>query len=44
MLVATDADLDNSGSINGSTDGRDNELLVLDNPMVRRSAQIQENA
>jgi hypothetical protein len=44
MLVATDADLDNSSSTNGSTDGRDNELLVLDNPMVCRSARIQENA
>jgi hypothetical protein len=43
MPVATDADLDNSGSTDGSTDGRDNELPVLDNPMVRRSAQIQEN-
>jgi hypothetical protein len=38
MPVATDADSDDSSSIDGSTDGRDNELLVLDNPMVRRSA------
>jgi hypothetical protein len=44
MLVATDADLDDSSSTNGSTDGRDNELPVLDNPMVCRSARIQENA
>jgi hypothetical protein len=38
MLVATDVDLDNSSSIDGSTDSRDNELLVLDNPIVYRSA------
>ena len=40
MLVATDADQDNSSSTNKSTDGRDNELPVLDNLMVRRSAQL----
>ena len=44
MLVATDADQDDSSSTDGSTDGRDNELLVLDNPTVRRSVRIQENA
>jgi hypothetical protein len=42
MPVATDANLDDSGSIDGSTDGKDNELPVLDNPMVRRNAQMQE--
>jgi hypothetical protein len=40
MPVATDADLDDSGSIDGSMDSRDNELPVLDNPMVCRSARI----
>ena len=40
MLVATDADQDDSSSTDGSTDGRDNELLVLDNPTVRRSVRI----
>jgi hypothetical protein len=38
MLVATDADQDDSSFTNGSTDSRDNELPVLDNPTVRRSA------
>jgi hypothetical protein len=38
MPVAIDADLDNSSSTNESTDSRDNELLVLDNPIVYRSA------
>jgi hypothetical protein len=40
MPVATDADLDNNGFIDGSTDSKDNKLLVLDNLMVCRSAQI----
>ena len=40
MLVATDADQDNSSSTDRSTDSRDDELLVLDNPTVRRSAQL----
>ena len=44
MLVAMDASLDDSSFTDKSTDSRDNELLVLDNPIVRRSAQIQENA
>ena len=44
MLVATDASSNDSSSTDESTDGRDNELPVLDNPTVRRSAQIQENA
>jgi hypothetical protein len=44
MLVATNADLDNSSSIDRSTDSRDSELQALDNPMVYRSAQIQRNA
>ena len=38
MLVAIDTDQDNSSSINKSTNSKDNELLVLDNPTVRRSA------
>jgi len=36
MLVAMNADQDDSSS----TDGIDNELLALDNSMVRRSARI----
>jgi hypothetical protein len=44
MLVATDADLDDSSSIDGSTDSGDSKLQVLDNPTVCRSAQIQRNA
>jgi hypothetical protein len=38
MLVAIDADQDDSSSTDKFTDSRDNELPVLDNPMVRRSA------
>jgi len=38
MLVAIDADQDNSSSTNKFIDSRDNELLILDNPIVRRSA------
>ena len=38
MLVATDSD--NSSFTNGFTDSRDDELQVLDNPTVCRSAQI----
>ena len=46
MLVAanTDTDQDDSSSIDKSTDSKDNELLVLDNSIVRKSVQIQENA
>jgi hypothetical protein len=48
MLVATNTGLDDDSSTDGSTDGftddRDPELLVLDNPTVCRSAQIQRNA
>jgi hypothetical protein len=48
MLVATNTGLDNNSSTdgftNGFTDNRDSELLVLDNPIVCRSAQIQRNA
>jgi hypothetical protein len=47
MPVATDTDLDNNSSINNSidnsADNRNNEIAVLDNPVVRRSAQIQRN-
>ena len=42
MLVATDSD--DSSSTDGSTDSRDDELQVLDNPTVCRSARIQRNA
>ena len=38
MLVAIDADQDDSSSTNKSTDSKDNELLVLDNPTVCKSA------
>jgi len=38
MLIATDADQDNSSSTDRSMDSKDNELLVLDNPIVCRSA------
>jgi hypothetical protein len=44
MPVATDTDLDDDSSTNGSTDDRNSELPVLDNPTVRRSARIQRNA
>jgi hypothetical protein len=40
MLVATDADQDNSSSTDRSTNSRDDELPVLDNPTVRRSARL----
>jgi len=40
MPVTTDVDIDNSSSTDGSINGIDNELLALDNSMVRRSAQI----
>ena len=43
MLVATDTDQDDSSSTDRSTDSRDDELPVLDNPTVRRSAQLQRN-
>jgi hypothetical protein len=47
MPVATNTDLDDDGSSDGSTDGSagnmDNELHVLDNPTVCRSARIQRN-
>ena len=43
MPVATDADQDDSSFTNRSTDGKDDELPVLDNPTVRRSAQLQRN-
>ena len=43
MPVATDADQDDSSSTDGSTDSRDDELPVLDNPTVRRSARLQRN-
>ena len=38
MLVATDADQDDSSSTDKSTNSKDDKLLVLDNPMVHRSA------
>jgi hypothetical protein len=40
MLIATDADMDDSSSTDGSVDSIDNEPLILDNPMVRRSVRI----
>jgi hypothetical protein len=40
MPVATDAGLDNDSSTDGSTDDRDDELQVLDNLAVCRSAWI----
>jgi hypothetical protein len=40
MLIATDVDIDNSSSINGSADSIDNELPILDNPIVCRSVRI----
>ena len=43
MLVATDTDQDDSSSTDRSMDSRDDELLVLDNPMVHRSARLQRN-
>jgi hypothetical protein len=44
MPVATDTGLDDNSSTGGSTDDRDTELQVLDNPTVCRSARIQRNA
>jgi hypothetical protein len=44
MPVATDAGTDNNSSSDNSTDDRDTELQVLDNPTVCRSARIQRNA
>jgi hypothetical protein len=44
MPVATDTDLDNKSSTDSSTDDRDPELPVLDNPTVRRSACLQRDA
>ena len=38
MLVATNANLDNSSFTNKSTDSKDNKLLILDNPIVCKSA------
>ena len=38
MLIATNADQDDSSSTDRSIGSRDNELPVLDNPIVRRSA------
>ena len=38
MLVAIDADQDNSSSTDKSTNSKDNKLLVLDNPTVCKSA------
>jgi hypothetical protein len=38
MLVATDTGSDNNSSTDSSTDDRDTELQVLDNPTVCRSA------
>jgi hypothetical protein len=38
MLIATDMDQDNSSFTNKFTDSKDNELLILDNPIVCRSA------
>jgi len=40
MLIATDADIDNSSSTDSSADSIDNEPPILDNPMVRRSVRI----
>ena len=44
MPIATDADMDDSSSTDGSADGIDNEPPIPDNPTVRRSVRIQENA
>ena len=44
MLIATDTDIDNSSSTDSSADGIDNEPPIPDNPTVRRSVRIQENA
>ena len=43
MPVVTDTGLDYDSSTDGSTDDRDPELPVQDNPTVRKSAQIQRN-
>jgi hypothetical protein len=40
ILVVTNADSDDSSSIDGFTDNTDNDSLILDSPIVCRSAQI----
>ena len=40
MLIATDADMDDSSSTDSSADGIDNEPPIPDNPTVRRSVRI----
>jgi len=40
MLIATDTDINNSSSTDSFADSINNELLILDNPMVRRSVRI----
>jgi hypothetical protein len=44
MLIATDTDMDDSSSTDGFANSIDNEPPILDNPTVRRSVRIQENA
>ena len=44
MLIAIDTNMNDSSSTDGSADSIDNELPILDNPTVRRSVRIQENA
>jgi hypothetical protein len=40
MLIATNADINNSSSTDSSADSIDNKPPILDNPMVRRSVRI----
>jgi hypothetical protein len=44
MLIATDTDMDNSSSTDSFANNINNKLPILDNPTVRRSVRIQENA
>ena len=44
MPIATDADMDNSSSTDSFANNINNKLPILDNPTVRRSVRIQENA
>ena len=40
MLIATNADINNSSSTDSSVDSINNKPLILDNPIVHRSVRI----
>jgi hypothetical protein len=43
MLIATDTNINNNSFTNSFVNSIDNKLLILDNLMVYKSVQIQEN-